>query len=77
MTQKAIRNGEEYLTVHTARAPKRCETDRGDRCRHTIAAGERYTVAKLPPRSDLGNDRWWRMRVCSTCRPIPEGTTAQ
>lgn len=73
MPQKAIRNGEEYLTVHKARRPHRCETDRGAPCRQTIPAGERYTMAKLPPDSDIGNDHWWRMRICQTCRPIPQG----
>lgn len=49
---------------HTARHDYEC----GRECGDPIHAGTRYAVASLPPRSDIGNDRWLTMRVHGTER---------
>ncbi len=36
-------------------------------CPRFIEAGERYVVSTLPPWAEIGNGRWWRMRLCSEC----------
>lgn len=61
-----VRNGEEYLTVRTARKTRRCESKRTG-CAGMIKPGDRYVLAELPPNSDMGNDRWWRMPLCAPC----------
>lgn len=59
---RRVRNGAEYLSLRTARKRHRCEA-----CRHGILPGSRYVLAEVPPRSELGNDRWWRIPVCEPC----------
>jgi hypothetical protein len=64
-----VRNGEEYLSVRTARRKWRCESKR-EGCAGRIQPGDQYVLAELPPGSDIGNDRWWRMPVCSPCAHV-------
>lgn len=44
---------------HTARREYRCERQ----CGAPIQEGSRYTVASLPPHSDIGNTSWWSIRI--------------
>jgi len=61
-----VRNGDEYLSLRTARKTYHCESNRSG-CAGIIKPGDQYVLAELPPNSDLGNDRWWRISVCSPC----------
>lgn len=49
--------------------------------KHYIEPGQRYVANALPPEHpDIGNDRWWHLRVCVDCCPIehdPRPTTAR
>ena len=74
---KRVRNGIEYLSLRTARKRHRCET-RHTGCAGLIEPGHRYVLAELPPNSEMGNERWWRMAICEPCgRVAPEGVAAQ
>lgn len=64
-----VRNGEEYLTVRTARKRHRCESMRAG-CTNLIEPGDRYVLAELPPNSEMGNTGWWRLPVCSPCAHV-------
>lgn len=60
-----LRNREEYWYARTARKRHRCEdTACGQR---DIEPGTRYVELKLPPGGEMGNEHWWRMRVCVPC----------
>lgn len=61
-----VRNGEEYLSLRTARKQYRCET-RHDGCVGLIKPGDQYVLAELPPNGEMGNTGWWRLPVCSPC----------
>jgi hypothetical protein len=61
-----VRNGLEYLSVRTARKAHYCESKRSG-CAGAIKPGDQYVLAELPPNSEIGNDRWWRMPICSPC----------
>lgn len=61
-----VRNREEYWTGRTARKRHVCEGEKPG-CPGGVEPGQRYVEMKLPPNSDLGNQGWWRMRVCRSC----------
>jgi hypothetical protein len=49
--------------------------------RHHIEPGELYVANALPPGdTDIGNTRWWHLRLCLDCCPArfdPRLSTAQ
>lgn len=69
LVDRRVRNGDEYLSLHTARKQYFCESERSG-CSVVIKAGDLYVLAELPPGSDVGNDRWWRMRICQPCGQV-------
>jgi hypothetical protein len=66
---KRIRNGEEYLSLRVARKKYHCEVKHSG-CIGLIEPGAQYVPAELPPNSDIGNDRWWRMPICAPCGEV-------
>jgi hypothetical protein len=62
-----VRNREEYWTGRTARKNYQCESERGGPCAGRIEPKQRYVAMELPPFSDVGNESWWRMKVCLPC----------
>jgi hypothetical protein len=63
---RRVRNGEEYLSLRTARKRWYCEVANGT-CAKVIEPGDRYVFCELPPNSDHENVRWWRIPVCVPC----------
>lgn len=57
-----------FETFHTSRKVRRCESERGGDCTRQIEPGQRYCLSVLTPNHDgLGNEGWWRMRLCAPC----------
>lgn len=57
----------EIRTIHKARKAYRCDSTITGHCHHTIRPGQRYLLTSLPPRGDLGNTGWWKLRSCAGC----------
>lgn len=57
----------EIRTIRTARKAYRCDSTITGHCHHTIRPGQRYLLTSLPPRGDLGNTGWWKLRSCAGC----------
>lgn len=56
--------------VVKARKPYPCDGHLADE-KHFIKAGEQYVASALPPdHPEIGNDRWWHMRLCMDCCPV-------
>ena len=70
MSLRAIRSTGALYGTQTARKRYRCEAGvTGER--HYIEPGDRYVASALPPHdNDIGNERWWHMRLCMDCCPI-------
>jgi hypothetical protein len=49
--------------------------------RHHIEPGQRYAANALPPHHpEVGNERWWHLRLCLDCCPAehdPRVTTTE
>ena len=73
---RRVRDGEEYLRLRVARRAYTCESRRAG-CVTTIQPGEQYVLSELPPHSDIGNDRWWRARVCTPCGTVSRPGVAE
>ena len=56
--------------VVTAAKRHKCDGHLADG-KHFIEPGERYVANALPPNNpEVGNDRWWHLRVCLDCAPV-------
>lgn len=73
---RRIRNGDEYLRLLTARKQRFCEAQRSG-CATVIQPGDQYVLAELPPNSDMGNVRWWRMPICVPCGQVARDGVAE
>jgi hypothetical protein len=62
-----VRNREEYWTGRAAQKRYRCESERITPCAGYIEPGQRYVAMELPPGSEIGNQGWWRLKVCLPC----------
>lgn len=73
---RRVRADVSYLTLRIARKRYACES-RHSGCASTIEAGHQYVLSELPPKSEIGNAEWWRMRICMPCGHVTRTEVAE